>query len=88
MTRHVKVELNHSGFRSLLTGPEVTAYVDSLAAQLAREAGSGFVVKPAYGSFGGGRHVAHVGTGTLDAMRAQARDKALTRALHSMGGGA
>ncbi len=82
----VKLELSHSGFRDLLSGAEVAAYVDAVGEKLAAKAGPGFESKPARGGFGGGRHIAHVGTGdSKEAMEAQARDKALTRALHSSG---
>lgn len=87
MARKIRIELDHEGFRQLLSGPEVTQLVDSTGARLAAKAGPGFVSVPAHGGFGGGRHICHVGTGdSKEAMEAQARGKALTRALYSMGG--
>ena len=84
--KKVRIELNHDGFRELLEGSEVAGLVDSCGASLAARAGPGFVSKPAHGNFGGGRHVCHVGTGdSREAMEAQARDKALTVALHGSG---
>lgn len=86
MAKKIRIELNHEGFRQLLSGPEVTQLVDSTGARLASLAGPGFVSEPAQGDFGGGRHICHVGTGdSREAMEAQATTKALTRALHSMG---
>lgn len=85
-TMRVRIELNHDGFRQLLNSSEVAALVDGTGERLAARAGDGFVSKPSYGGFGGGRHVCHVGTADKTSMEAQARDKALTRALHSMGG--
>lgn len=87
MATKIRIELDHEGFRQLLSGPEVTRLVDSTGARLAAKAGPGFVSVPAPGGFGGGRHICHVGTGdSKDAMYAQAHGKALTRALYSMGG--
>lgn len=86
MAKTVRIELNHDGFRQLLNGPEVTRLVDDTGKKLAARAGEGFTSKPSYGNFGGGRHVCHVGTADKTAMEAQARDKALTKALHGMGG--
>lgn len=86
MAKRIRIELNHDGFRQLLSGPEVTRLVDSTGASLAAAAGPGFVANPDQGDFGGGRHVCHVGTGdSVEAMQAQAEFKALTRALHRMG---
>lgn len=82
----VRVELDHEGFRQLLTGPEITTFIDQQADRMADRAGDGFVTRKITGGYGGGRHVAFVGTGTGKAMRAQAKDKALSRALHTMAG--
>lgn len=86
MAAKMKIELNHDGFRQLLNSAEVASLVDGVGEDLAARAGDGFASKPAYGGFGGGRHIAHVGTVDKTGMERQARDKALTRALHSMGG--
>lgn len=85
MAKQVRIELDHDGFRQLLSSSEVASLVDSTGKKLASRAGKGFIAKPAHGGFGGGRHICHVGTGDKDAMEAQARDKALTKALHGMG---
>lgn len=85
MAKLVRIELDHDGFRQLLNSHEVASLVDGLGEKLAARAGEGFVAKPAYGGFGGGRHICHVGTGDKASMEAQARDKALTKALHGMG---
>lgn len=85
MARHVRIELDHEGFRQLLNSSEVASLVDSTGERLASRAGGGFIAKPSYGGFGGGRHICHVGTGDKESMEAQARDKALTKALYGMG---
>lgn len=85
MSKKVRIELDHEGFRQLLNSSEVASLVDSKGSELASRAGAGFIAKPSYGGFGGGRHICHVGTSDKASMEAQARDKALTKALHGMG---
>lgn len=74
----VKVELNHRGVAALLDGPEAQAYVARLAGRIARRAGEGMEVTQDTDEK---RARAVVITTNIEAMLAEARSRALTRAI-------
>lgn len=79
----VKVKLNRAAVRELLTGPEVTADLGKRAERIASAAGPGFEHETTKGS---NRARAAVWTGDAEARKAEADERALTRALDSGGG--
>lgn len=78
MGAKVTVKINRAGVRALLTGPEMQADLARRAAAIAEAAGEGMV---ADAGVTGSRARAAVITQSVEAMRAEAEDRALTRAL-------
>jgi len=78
MAKRVRIEINKQGVRDLLLSREVAADIDRRAGKVAAAAGPGFVVKSNNTSE---RHRAVVVTDTHEARRAEAKDRALTRAI-------
>lgn len=76
-----KVKLNIAGFNELRKSGEVEALVSGEAEKIASAAGSGFAVGVHQK---GSRVIANVYTETADAMRAEAKSGALSKAV---GGG-
>lgn len=79
MASNVRIKRNDDGFRAILNSPEVVAELRRRAEAIAAAAGDGMEVLIAEGS--GDRPVAFVRAETFGAMRAEATDRALTRAL-------
>lgn len=73
-----KIVLNGAGFKALLTSPEVQADLDRRAAAIAAAAGPGNAVQSRPS---GNRGRATVYTESVEAKRAEAEDRALTRAI-------
>lgn len=78
MARNVRVELNRAAVRDLLKSPEVLADLERRAEAIAAAAGEGMEVDSQIGS---NRARASVRTATFEAMRAEATERRLTRAL-------
>jgi hypothetical protein len=74
----VKVKMNSKGSRELLKSPEVQAELKRRADAIAQRAGAGFVAKVKVGKT---RALASVSADTADAMRAEATDRVLLKAL-------
>lgn len=74
----VKVKLNKAGVRELLRSAEVEADLVSRARRIASAAGSGHEVQSGKGR---NRARAEVVTATFDAMREEAMNRNLTRAI-------
>lgn len=74
----VKVELNRTNVRALLRSGPVQSDLQRRANAIARAAGEGMEVDSGTGP---NRARASVRTGTREAMEAEARDRALTRAI-------
>lgn len=74
----VKVVLNRSGVRALLRGVEVQAELKRRADRIAAAAGEGHIVDP---HLGPNRARVAIVTDTFEAMRSEATDRTLTRAL-------
>lgn len=78
MAMKVRIELDSKGIEQLLRSSEVEADLRRRAAAIARAAGDGMH----HGTVQGRDRVAgQVWTGTVQARRAEAKDRALTRAL-------
>lgn len=73
-----KIVFNSAGFQAAAKDPKTLAAVVALANGVCRRAGDGFVVR---GSIGKTRARAVVITNTVDAMRREAKDKVLTKAI-------
>lgn len=84
MSKKVRIELNSSGVRELLRGPEIQGDIGRRAGAIAQAAAGN---SPDGGEFGHdvttGRNRAHgmVWTADFDAIRAEAIHRALTRAI-------
>lgn len=74
----VRIELNRAGVRELLTSPAVRADLERRARAIAAAAGSGMEVDS---EIGRNRARASVRTATNAAMRREATERALTRAI-------
>lgn len=75
----IRIELNIAGVNALMTDPAVQADLDERAARMADAAGEGFEASPGRPHKWVAR--AYVHTATAEAMRAEATDRALTRAI-------
>lgn len=73
-----KVELNHDGFRALLTSPELAAGLESLAAGIAANAGEGYAADTYQTP---GRVIASAYTATPEAIRNEAKNNTLLKAM-------
>lgn len=78
MAKNVRIELNSKGVRQLLHDPGVLADLERRAKRIAAAAGEGMETDS---DAGGTRARAVVITATRDAQRAEATDRALTRAV-------
>lgn len=78
MGRNVRVEINHEGVKALLKSPLVAAELERRAKAIAAKAGPGMEVSVHYGR---NRVNASVITATTEARVAEAKDRALTRAI-------
>lgn len=82
MAAKVRIELDSAGIRDLLTGAEVAADMKRRADAIADAAGPGFEASEFVGKYGGSpRAIAKVKAVTIEAKRAEATDKSLTRAI-------
>lgn len=80
-----KIEFNSAGFRALLFSEGVKDLVqkttDDIAARANANANGGFEARIRKGGYGGGRYIGFITTAEPSAIRAEAEDKALTRAI-------
>lgn len=86
MADDVRIQFDSSGFKALLESDGVYDLVTDTADEIAQRANTngntdGFVTSSMRGQYGGGRWVAFVKSVTAEATKAEAEDKALTRAL-------
>ena len=82
MTTKVRIELNHSGIRDLMTSEAISAECKKAAEAIQQRAGEGFEVLPArLNDYGGGRVGYAVRTATDEARIAEAEDKVLSKAV-------
>ena len=74
----IRVQMDHAGARQLLKSAEVQEDLKRRAEAIAQRAGAGFEAEVKVGRT---RAVASVTAETADAMRAEAADRVLTKAL-------
>lgn len=77
---NTRVELNHAGFRELLSSPELESGLGSIAAEIASSAGDGYA-SDTYQT--GGRVVASAYTATPAAMRHERKHNTLLKRMQS-----
>lgn len=80
----VKIELNYAGIGKLLKDPAIQRMLGDIAAHIAAAAGPGF---ESSSTIGRNRALAMAWAETYEAMRAEAKDRALSRAFASRGFG-
>lgn len=84
MATKVRIELNHSGIRELLSSAPIGAECEKAAQGIADRAGDGFEVLPMRElDFGGGRVGYAVHAATYEAKLAESEDKALSKAVRA-----
>ena len=88
MATQVKLEFKSEGFRQILTGSGVQGVVQSAAERIQASANAGisgesegFSSHVWQGNYGGGRWIGSVSTTDLESQRAEAEDKALSKAV-------
>ena len=79
-TKVTRIQFNYAGFNAVRRSPQVAADIERRAQAIAAAAGEGMEVRTGLNA---SRAWATVSTGTDDAKRAEAEDKALTRAIDS-----
>lgn len=82
MAVKIKLKLNSKGFTELLTGEEVKSLVEKHAETIAGRCGDGYEMRSFRGGFGGGRRVATVRPVTYAAIKDEAENKTLEKAVH------
>lgn len=88
MAKQVNIEFNSAGFKEILTSDGVKNLVTDITNEIQSKANAnisgeseGFSAQVRMGGYGGGRWVGHVTTTDGASIRAEAEDKALTRAV-------
>lgn len=81
MAGNVRIEINHDEIARRLKGDDVVAALESMAASIAAAAGASGGVFEHEVTLGTNRARAMIWTGDVAAMRAEARDRTLTRAI-------
>lgn len=76
-----QVKFSSEGWRKVLLSEEVRDIVSNTASDIAARAGAGFNPTVYEGDYGGGRWVGAVHADTYAAMRAEAEDKVLSKAV-------
>lgn len=88
MAKQIKLEFIGEGFRQILTGDGVQSVVQSAADRICVQANAnltgeseGFSAHVWSGNYGGGRWIGSVSTTDMESRRAEAEDKALSKAV-------
>lgn len=88
MSQKIEIEFISAGFKEILNSDGVRALVQSETEKIAAKANAnisgnseGFSSRVWQGGYGGGRWVGSVSTTDFESMKAEAEDKALTRAV-------
>lgn len=88
MAKQIKLEFKSEGFRQILTGSGVQSVVQSAADRIRANANAGiagesegFSTRVWQGNYGGGRWIGSVSTTDPESRRAEAEDKALSKAV-------
>ena len=75
------ITMNHEGWRKFLLGDEIRSVVQKHTNAIASRAGEGFNPTVYEGDYGGGRWVGAVHADTYEAIRLEAEQKTLTKAV-------
>ena len=87
MVKAIRFEWNHDEFQRVLNSSPVRDRINAMGRAVAAAAGEGFEVEEYTANYGGSpRPMAVVRAATYEARLAEARDKALTRALGAASG--
>ncbi len=88
MAKQIKLKFISEGFRQILTGSGVQSVVQSATDRIRTNANAGitgesegFSAHVWKGNYGGGRWIGSVSTTDLESQRAEAEDKALSKAV-------
>jgi hypothetical protein len=82
MAKKLRIEFNREEFQRVLNSDGVRARIESMAGNVAAQAGDGFEASVIEGAFGGSpRPIGIVRAATREAKLAEAEDKVLTQAL-------
>lgn len=88
MATQIKLKFNSDGFKEILTGSGVQSVVQSAAENIQSKANAnisgeseGFAASVWQGNYGGGRWIGSVSTTDAESQRAEAEDKALSKAV-------
>ena len=88
MAKQIKLEFKSEGFRAILCGVGVQSAVSNAAEQISARASAniageseGFSAHVWQGNYGGGRVIGSVSTTDQESRRAEAEDKALSKAV-------
>jgi hypothetical protein len=86
MSDDVRIQFDSAGFKALLESDGVCDLVTDTAEDIAQRANAngntdGFATSVMRGGYGGGRWIAFAKSTTAEATKAEAEEKALTRAL-------
>lgn len=88
MATQIKLKFNSDGFKQILTGSGVQSVVQSATDNIQSKANAningtseGFSAHVWQGNYGGGRWIGSVSTTDAESQRAEAEDKALSKAV-------
>lgn len=88
MATQIKLKFNSDGFKQILTGSGVQSVVQSATENIQGKANAningtseGFSASVWQGNYGGGRWIGSVSTTDAESQRAEAEDKALSKAV-------
>lgn len=88
MATQIKIKFNSDGFKQILTGSGVQSVVQSATDNIQSKANAningtseGFSAHVWQGNYGGGRWIGSVSTTDAESQRAEAEDKALSKAV-------
>lgn len=88
MPTQTKIKFNSDGFKQILTGSGVQSVVQSATEKIQAKANAningaseGFSAHVWQGNYGGGRWIGSVSTTDTESQRAEAEDKALSKAV-------
>lgn len=81
MGTKVKIRWNNSGFKEILNGSELQQEMWRTAQHVKQEAGEGFEINAWHSDMKGGRPAVSVKAMSNEAKKAEAKDKALTKAV-------
>ena len=78
----IRIEFISDGWRQILNSQAVADVVNDAGQKIAQRAGEGFVYKPQKLHYGGGRVGGFISAQTIEARRAEATSKTLTKAVN------